>query len=115
VGVAAEAIAAPCAQSIGGIQLVLGDRVLRTDGDRAGQALHELRQQGRPAAVILPEGQIHFECGHRVRIDLDRGDATRVLRLVLELNVDGAAADAAGLLLRHADDFPGHARREITG
>lgn len=65
--------------------------------------------------MILPEGQIHFECGHRIRIDLDRGNATRILRLILELNVDGAAAYAAGLLLRHADYFPGHARREITG
>lgn len=55
MGMAAEAIAPPGPQAIGGVQLVLGDRVLRTDGDRAGQTLHELRQQGRPAAMVLSQ------------------------------------------------------------
>lgn len=112
---AAEAIAATSAQTIGGVQLVLGDRVLRTDGDRPGQTLHELGQQGRPAAMILSQGEVHLEGGHRIGIHLDRGDAPRVLWLVLELNVDGAAANAAGLLLRYTENVPCHVRGEITG
>lgn len=94
---------------------MLGDGVLGTDGDGAGQALHELWQQRCPATMILSQCQIHLERGFRLRVHLERGNATRVLWLILELHIDGAATNAAGFLLRHTDYFRRNAGREITG
>lgn len=94
---------------------MLGDGVLGTDGDGAGQALHELWQQRCPATMILSQCQIYLECGFRFGVHLQRGNATRVLWLILELHIDGAATNAAGLLLRHTDYFRRNAGREITG
>lgn len=94
---------------------MLGDGILGADGNGACQTLHELRQQRRPATMILSQRQVHLERGLRLGIDFQRGNATRVLRLILELHIDGAAPDAARFLLRHTNYFRRNAGREITG
>lgn len=94
---------------------MLGDGILRTDGNGACQALHELWQQCRPAAMILAQGQIHLERGDRFGIHFQRSDAPGVLWLILELDVDGAAANTARLLLGNANYVRRNVGREITG
>lgn len=94
------------------VQLVLGQRKLRTDHDRAatGQVFEKLWQDGGPAASVLPQGQIQLERGHCRRIGLHRGDPPAIFRLVLELDVDRAATDAARFLLgqfEHLGRYPG--------
>lgn len=94
------------------VELVLGQRKLRADHDRAatGQIFEKLWQDRGPAASVLPQGQIQFECGHCRRIGLHRGDPPAVFRLVLELDVDRAATDAARFLLgqlEHLGSYPG--------
>lgn len=94
------------------VQLVLGQRELRTDHDRAatGQVFEKLWQDGGPAASVLPQGQIQLERGHCRRIGLHRGDPPAIFRLVLELDVDRAATDAARFLLgqlEHLGRYPG--------
>lgn len=94
------------------VELVLGQRKLRADHDRAatGQIFEKLWQDRGPAASVLPQGQIQLECGHCRRIGLHRGDPPAIFRFVLELDVDRAAADAARFLLgqlEHLGRYPG--------
>lgn len=94
---------------------MLGDGILWTDGDGACQTLHELGQQCRPATMILSQGQIYLECGHRFGIHFQGGNAPRVLWLIFELNVDGAAANATRFLLGNTNNVRRNIGREITG
>lgn len=94
------------------VELVLGQSKLPADHDRAatGQIFEKLWQDRGPAASVLPEGQIQLECGHCRRIGLHRGDPPAVFRLVLKLDVDRAATDAARFLLgqlEHLGRYPG--------
>lgn len=69
-GGGSKAVAASCPNAVGRVELVLGDGVLGTDGDGAGQALHELWQQRCPATMILSQCQIYLECGFRFGVHL---------------------------------------------
>lgn len=94
------------------IELVLGQSKLRTDHDRTatGQIFEKLWQNRGPATSVLPKGEVQLEGGYGGWIGFHGGDPSAVVRLVLELDVDRAAADATGFLLgqfEHLRSYPG--------
>lgn len=96
---------------IGVIELVLGQRKLRTDHYRTatGQIFEKLWQNRGPATSVLPKGEIQLEGGYGGRIGLHGGDPSAVVWFVLEFDVDRAAADAARFLLgqfEHLRSYP---------
>lgn len=94
------------------VELVLGQCKLRTDHDRTAtsQIFEKLWQDRGPSASVLSEGEIQFEGGYCRGIGFHGGDPSAVVRLVLELDVHCAAADAARFLLgqfEHLRSYPG--------
>lgn len=97
---------------VGVIELVLGQGKLRTDHYRTAtsQIFEKLWQDRGPAASVLPKCEIQLEGGYCRGIGFHGGDPSAVVRLVLELDVDRAAADAARFLLgqfEHLRSYPG--------
>lgn len=94
------------------VEFVLGQRKLRTDHDCAatGQIFEKLWQDRGPSAPVLSKGEIQLEGGHGCGIGFHGSDPSAVVRLVLELDVHRAAADAARFLLgqlEHLRRYPG--------
>lgn len=76
-------------------------------------SLQELRQLRRPARLVVTQRQVQLECGHRSGAHLQRSYATRVARLIFELDEHTAPADAARLLLGHLHHIGGDAIEQI--
>lgn len=97
---------------VGVIELVLGQCKLRTDHNctATSQIFEKLWQDRGPTASVLPKSEIQFEGGYCRGIGFHGGDPSAIVRLVLELDVDRAATDAARFLLgqfEHLRSYPG--------
>lgn len=93
------------------IELVLGQCKLRTDHNRTAtsQIFEKLWQNRGPSASVLPKSEIQFEGGYCRGIGFHGGDPSAIVRLVLKLDVDRAATDAARFLLgqfEHLRSYP---------
>lgn len=94
------------------VQLVLGQRELRTDHYRAAtsQIFQKLWQDRGPSAPVLPKREIQLKGGYCCGIGFHRSDPSAIVRLVLELDVHRATTDSAWLFLgqlEHLGRYPG--------